>query len=638
MADINQENGEIPFEYEVVSPKSGQQNPPANDTPAFDYDVTQKAPSNFMDTSKDVVKSLGAGALRGTAGLADLPGDLTQLASAGSKYLTGYETPKFDTQFREGMSDLTGGYSERKPETTAGRYAGTVGEFIPGVIGATLTGGGSLGAQALRAGANIAKGAVLPGIASEALGQYTEGSDKPWLEPAARIAGAMLGGLAANKLENSLRGVISPAGGANATTLAEAKRLRELGIPVSAGQATKNAGIMGAEADTAAGRAIFGAAPDSAQAKAFTGASMRHIGSDADLATPEAMDAAKTAIVNNLNNSVAGVQVNPTLKMIDDVSEAKNYYQVMTPKDALPPLFDNIVSRMSSGQPMKAEELVSWRSNLGDLLSSGNDGVRGGAFRLRAAIDDVIENSLKAKGEPERFAQWKLARTQYRNYLAIRDAVKVTKQTGVNGIITPKELMAALARQSKDEIVTGRRGGMGELATLGVKNLTPLPSQGGSGFLRSATQAAGPVAASAAAGWGALQGAQFMGLNPLMTALGTGAAVAAPLVGAAKQGLRGTAMNPLVQKYLQNQLVNSVGNSSNIGSALSAARSALPSALDSREGRKSGGRVSSHDAAANQLVLAAERAKKGWSAQTEPLLNQSDETVVKALEVANRSI
>jgi hypothetical protein len=57
-----------------------------------------------------------------------------------------------------------------------------------------------------------------------------------------------------------------------------------------------------------------------------------------------------------------------------------------------------------------------------------------------------------------------------------------------------------------------------------------------------------------------------------------------------------------------------------------------------REGRKSGGRVSKHEADADQLVRAAERAKKGWSAQTEPLLNQSDEAVAKALEVANRSI
>ena len=59
---------------------------------------------------------------------------------------------------------------------------------------------------------------------------------------------------------------------------------------------------------------------------------------------------------------------------------------------------------------------------------------------------------------------------------------------------------------------------------------------------------------------------------------------------------------------------------------------------DDRQGRKSGGRVSSHDADADQLVKAAERAKKGWSAETEPLLNESDDAVAHALEVANRSI
>jgi hypothetical protein len=42
--------------------------------------------------------------------------------------------------------------------------------------------------------------------------------------------------------------------------------------------------------------------------------------------------------------------------------------------------------------------------------------------------------------------------------------------------------------------------------------------------------------------------------------------------------------------------------------------------------------------AADQLVRAAERAKKGQSAQTEVLLNQSDDAVASALEIANRSI
>lgn len=592
----------------------------------------------FMGTSADVAKSFGAGALRGTAGLADLPGDVSQLVSAGSKYLTGYETPKFDTSFREGMSDLSGGFSERKPETTLGRYAGTVGEFAPAALAASLTGGGTLAAQAARAGTTLATQALLPGVASEALGQYAEGSDKPWMEPAARLAGALLGGIGANKLENAVRGTISPGGGAAASDLADAARLRDLGVPVSAGQATKNSGILGAEADTAAGQAMFGAAPDSAQAQAFTGASMRHIGSSADLATPEAMSDAKNAIIGNMKGSVSGVVVQPSMKIASDVADAARYYKSMTPKGEVGTVFKDIIKKMSSGQPLKAEELVSWRSNLGDLLSSGNSGVRGTAFRLRSIIDDAIETELNNIGQPQRFQQWKTSRDQYRNYLAIRDALKVSQQTGVNGIITPKQLMEALARQSKDDLVTGSRGEIGELATLGLKGMRPLPSHSKQGLIESATSAAGPLATAGAAGWGALQGAQFMGLNPLLTALGTTTAVATPLVSAAKQALRRYAMNPKVQGYLENQLVNPISGRSNLGTAMGAAKASLPSDLEDRQGRKAGGRVSTHDAAADQLVRAAERAKKGQSAQTEALLQQPDNAVAHALEVANRSI
>ena len=63
-------------------------------------------------------------------------------------------------------------------------------------------------------------------------------------------------------------------------------------------------------------------------------------------------------------------------------------------------------------------------------------------------------------------------------------------------------------------------------------------------------------------------------------------------------------------------------------------------AVDEREGRKSGGRVSSshHEVAADQLVAAAERAKKGISKGTESLLEMPDEHIAHALEIANRSI
>lgn len=56
-----------------------------------------------------------------------------------------------------------------------------------------------------------------------------------------------------------------------------------------------------------------------------------------------------------------------------------------------------------------------------------------------------------------------------------------------------------------------------------------------------------------------------------------------------------------------------------------------------REGRKSGGRVS-HETIADQLIAAAEAAKKNHGKRTEALLDQPDEAITKALAVAKQNI
>src|SRR5690606_18940134 len=67
------------------------------------------------------------------------------------------------------------------PQTTAGKYARTVGQFIP----AAAVGPGNIATR-------LATQAVLPGLGSEAAGQATEGSA---IEPYARVAGAVAGGM-----------------------------------------------------------------------------------------------------------------------------------------------------------------------------------------------------------------------------------------------------------------------------------------------------------------------------------------------------------------------------------------------------------------------------------------------------------
>jgi hypothetical protein len=58
---------------------------------------------------------------------------------------------------------------------------------------------------------------------------------------------------------------------------------------------------------------------------------------------------------------------------------------------------------------------------------------------------------------------------------------------------------------------------------------------------------------------------------------------------------------------------------------------------EEREGRASGGKVSS-SSIADRLIVAAESAKRMSNKATEPLLRTSDESIAKALEIANRHI
>jgi hypothetical protein len=324
---------------------------------------------------------------------------------------------------------------------------------------------------------------------------------------------------------------------------------------------------------------------------------------------------------------------------MSSLSDAKKGYFSNTNVTVRPPIIEDIIADVQhaarTGQPIPASTMAAWRTNLGNHLYSKDNFVADAAYNVRSALDDAIENSMTAAGQPEKMAAWREARDQYRNYLAAEFALKPNKDRGILGVIAPQDLINAVMKQDRRGVVTGRRGEIGDLAKSGVLVAKPLPAPRGNQTLRKFAPLA-EFASAFPAAFGALQGAAFLGLGPLGTALTTGAAVGVPIADAARRAIMRQAMKPMVQKYLGNQLVNPEIPSSAFAPAVRGAATSI-AMPDDRQGRKSGGRVSSHDAA-DQLVRAAERAKKGWSAETEPLLNQSDDAVAHALEVANRSI
>lgn len=148
----------------------------------------------------------------------------------------------------------------------------------------------------------------------------------------------------------------------------------------------------------------------------------------------------------------------------------------------------------------------------------------------------------------------------------------------------------------------------------------------------------GDKAHTAIAGFGGpAAAALYFGVHPASAALFAGGlGLSSPKLGMKSQYALGKAQGAVnrtargAADRLAPPIVTNIG--SQIGSAMGEPQE------EQRVGRRAGGRVGGHEAAADQLVRAAERAKKDLGRSTEPLLSQSDDAVAHALEVANKSI
>lgn len=194
-------NGQLPPLPPGFALDSGGDHPPLPSGFTLDGAPSEAKPNTFIDTAKSYATGVG----RGIASLVGAPSDFAQ---AMDKIMTPMQLPPEMEKLRQvnpfKRIDLTsqqtndaisapfGGYHE--PQTTAGRYAETIGEFTPS---------GIAGPEGI-----IPKVAsvVGPAVASQALGEATKGTAA---EPAARIVGALGGaGLvgAGSRLASVLKG------------------------------------------------------------------------------------------------------------------------------------------------------------------------------------------------------------------------------------------------------------------------------------------------------------------------------------------------------------------------------------------------------------------------------------------------
>ena len=455
----------------------------------------------------ELVGGLGAGISRGSAQLAGIPGTIGDLMNTGAVGLTNtlLGTDLKTTQeatgapgllsgqnIQDALASATGGASEYRAPGTAGEYAATIGEFLPGAMGGP--------SAMLRYG-------VIPGAASETAGQMTEGTA---IEPYARTAAALGAGVLASR-PGAFVGDDEAARMANV--------LREAGVRnVTTGQARGSQPLMRME-----GRLE----PTGGQIDDVTAATMRMLGSDATVATPRNLLAVETNIVKQMDDAVRGVDVTPSASNSAEALRVAADYVERVPAGQLTPRIRGIAREIDalakSGKTVPLERLKTWRSDIGSFTVSTDSATRQAAHSLRTLIDNMTDTALQSAGRGDDIARLAAGREAYRNYIGVRDAASRAGAEG--GTLSPQALNQSMIRaQGRESYATGRSTPMTDFTRSAAAVLRPAPAVSAGG-VRSFSQAL--PAALGTAGGAAAFGA---GLGPVgMAAAAIGSALAPAL-------------------------------------------------------------------------------------------------------------
>lgn len=539
--------------------------------------------------ASDVAKSGAAGVARGAIGMAGLPGDASDLMSRGMSWLEQKVTGRSDQDqaardaklaqlksentlgllptsgtIQKGVENVTGEF--HKPQTTAGKYAETVGEFVPGMA----MGSGGL---ARRAFVN----AIAPGVASEAAGQATAGTA---YEPWARFGGAVAGGYLAPKVLGRMATPLP----IDAERKAAVDTLRSNGVEPTAGQVSGRKALRYAEsalgdAPLAGGKAT---AATERVGEQFTDAVSKSFGG-AGRATAENIDNAFNRIGGEMDNLAARHTASLDKQFITDLRGTLDDYQGIISAPHQAPAVTNYVSEIANAVKkygnLPGDVYQSLRSRLEKSARSIGFSTPGGvetrdALRgIKSALDDAMERSIQASGNTADLGAWRTARQQYKNLLDVSRASTAAGEDAAMGLVSPGQMRSALTRGEAARRGYARgRGDLSELTRAANSVLTPLPQSGTAP--RIMAQGFGPSLLASA---GAAAAGQFV----------PAAALAA---GATAPGIIGRLlMGKPLQGYLKNQalapyLLDQKSGRAAIVNALLASPE-LPQRVQGRHGR-----------------------------------------------------
>lgn len=431
------------------------------------------------DTAIDAAKGLGVGVVRGGLSLGGMIGDLSEAGAKGIQKATDYIAPKLgvtpehpspERQASQALNNIpnTESLTKRlegftgplyKPQSGVGQVAETIGEFVPGA----LAGGEGIAG-------NLARYAVMPGLATEAAGKALEGSSwKPYGQAAAGVVGSMA---------NPAR-LITPLP-VSASRQAMLDVLHNEGVTsLTAGQKTGNEALRYLEsASSSQPMAGGGAARIQGEGqRQFTEAAARRAGPIAD-ASPESLGPNQRRLGSEFDRLSNSNTLTPDNHFVTDVVDAVKDYRNVPPSQQramVQGYVDDIIGHVNNGH-MPGPAYQEMRSRLGsqaDSMRQSDPALSQALGGLQRSLDQAMFRGLPAAEQEA----WLTARRQYAAQKVLEKAASRAGEATLEGNITPANLRNTVAGENRGAYSRGE-GQFNELARAGAGVMAPLPNSG----------------------------------------------------------------------------------------------------------------------------------------------------------------
>ena len=379
--------------------------------------------------------------------------------------------PENVPSFRQGISDLTGGATEYKPQTVPGEYTGTIAEFAGG-------------AAALPIGGPVRSivSSLIPGASSELAGQ-TARKYAPEYESLARFAAALGTPAVTSSITQPItrRMTIGPAGDVygylpGSQRAQNVDLLKQMGMrDISAGQQIGSATLQKLE-DVVE--------PTLSQKTDLTKMVLQRAGIDKGLATPNVIDKRAKELGKVFDDAEASVQEGfditegeKLLRLFDDASEMLSIGNIVGKTKKI---IDEFSNSALSGDAISYAQLKLARENLRKVMKSSLRSADEVNYDLAndvlEVIDDMIERNV-LKYNPKLLPTLQKTRSDYRALLTAERAVSGKGTDAASGIITPNSLDTAIKNREGVTATTRLRGtDLAEISRAASEVLAPLPT------------------------------------------------------------------------------------------------------------------------------------------------------------------